>query len=1232
MAQPLRILFVEDLPSDKELAERQLRDAGIALVSERVETQDDFIEALERFKPDLVISDYALPEFDGMMALKLTQELRPDLPLILLTGSMNEDTAVACMKAGAADYVIKEHIHRLPFAVLEAIRHQHARLEKLQADQQLRDSEARFRAVFHNNHAVMLLIDPTSGQVVDANPAACAFYGYTMEELLQKYIFEINTLTPEQVKAEMERAAAQQRRHFEFRHRLASGEIREVEVFSGPIEHNQRLLLYSIVHDVTRRKEAEEALNARNRDLTQLNQLALELAEVNSPQSTYELIARWLKAACGAVFTSFCLYHPIQKALVLRHAEFDPGIYDEMTRILGLTDLSQLSLPLDPQQYQDLLSEPVTYYTSFHTITLGLVPEISSQQATQQLHIDRFLNIAYFFEGHLLGTSVAALREDTPNPSPDLVQSFVQMVSVTLRRIQAEEDLQRSELSLKKAQAVAHVGSWTWTIPENRLQWSDEMYRIFGIDRASFNGDLGEVIARAIHPDDVASVERANRMVIEQGVPMPLEYRVVHPDGTVRTVWAEAGELTFDHQGKPEVLTGIVQDITERRRASQQIELQAAALNAAANAIVITNRDGSIEWVNPAFTRHTGYSEDEVIGLTPRLLKSGAQPPQVYQELWQTILAGKVWRGELLNRRKDGSLYYEENTITPITDPKGQITHFIGVKIDVSARKQVEEALLRKSLLQERIAALGRALSATLDLPQIFRTAEQGLKTMIDCPNFSITLYDAENQVLTAAYFVSDGVEIDVATLPPLRFNPNQSISGRSAAIAARTPIIVNDLAQRSKSGRGIMVGEGSEPQSAIYVPMLAADQVIGLLDLQSYQAHIYTPEDGEWLSVVANQVGLAIQNARLFAQTRRRVSELQALHNIHQAITADKDPQVVYNKILAQVMTQPHVDAVRLYLYQPKERLLAFWTGRGFSSDTQHPPRLLLGEGLAGQAALEKRPLRLFHSDNQAPGAIYDTDWQREGFAAYLGLPLITQGEVRGVLEVFTRQPASVDSEWVSFMQSIAQQFAIAVDNNQLLQNLLQSNQDLVQAYNATIAGWSQAMDLRDRETEGHTERVTQMTLRIAAALGLGDDKREHIIRGALLHDIGKLGVPDAILHKPGPLTDEEWRIMKTHSVLAYEMLSPIEYLQPALAIPYCHHERWDGSGYPRGLKGQQIPLEARIFALVDVYDALTSDRPYRTAWSQQEALAHIEKQSGKHFDPKIVAAFLSLMKNQKL
>ncbi|MFN3492513.1 MAG: HD-GYP domain-containing protein, partial [Anaerolineales bacterium] len=240
---------------------------------------------------------------------------------------------------------------------------------------------------------------------------------------------------------------------------------------------------------------------------------------------------------------------------------------------------------------------------------------------------------------------------------------------------------------------------------------------------------------------------------------------------------------------------------------------------------------------------------------------------------------------------------------------------------------------------------------------------------------------------------------------------------------------------------------------------------------------------------------------------------------------------------------------------------------------------------------------------------------------------PLITKGELKGVFEVFSRSTLRPSQDWINFFETLAGQAAIAIDNVSLFENLERSNFELTLAYDKTIEGWSKALDLRDRETEGHTRRVTDLTLKLAQQLGLSRHEIINIRRGALLHDIGKIGIPDHILLKPGKLTEDEWVIMHQHPQYAYDMLASVEYLRPALEIPYCHHEKWDGTGYPRGLKGEEIPISARIFAVADVWDALTSHRPYRLAWSKEKALEYIKSQAGNHFDPQIVKAFLEII-----
>ncbi|MFA4916418.1 MAG: HD domain-containing phosphohydrolase [Syntrophales bacterium] len=346
-------------------------------------------------------------------------------------------------------------------------------------------------------------------------------------------------------------------------------------------------------------------------------------------------------------------------------------------------------------------------------------------------------------------------------------------------------------------------------------------------------------------------------------------------------------------------------------------------------------------------------------------------------------------------------------------------------------------------------------------------------------------------------------------------------------------------------------------------------------------------------------------------------------------AITSSFDIHVIFSVFLKQAIDCLGADAADVLLLDSQTyNRLTFVAGYGFRTSALRYTNVPLGAGYAGRAAQERKTICIPDLQEGSRDLLKQSpQLSNENFVTYYGAPLIAKGHVVGVLEIFNRKPLEPDQEWLDFLESLATQAAIAIDNAKLFDDLQKSNLDLLQAYDNTLEGWSNALDLRDKETEGHSQRVTEMTLRLARQMGIRDSELVHVRRGALLHDIGKMGVPDGILLKPGALTDEEWEIMRKHPVFAYELLSPISYLRPALEIPYSHHEKWDGTGYPRGLKGEHIPLPARIFSIVDVWDALRSERPYRPAWPEEKAREHIKEQAGKHFDPKVVEAFLELL-----
>jgi len=413
-------------------------------------------------------------------------------------------------------------------------------------------------------------------------------------------------------------------------------------------------------------------------------------------------------------------------------------------------------------------------------------------------------------------------------------------------------------------------------------------------------------------------------------------------------------------------------------------------------------------------------------------------------------------------------------------------------------------------------------------------------------------------------------------------------------------------------------------------VPIRTVRETIGVLFVSVELPRQLQADAVHLLVTLSEMAGNAIRRADLNEQTERQLQRLASLRAVDLAINTILDLRVTLGILIDHIISQLKVDAVNILLINPNTQMLYHAASSGFRSEAFKSTRLYIGDSLAGQAIRTRTTVHIPNlSDSKLLQRVQLLN--EEGFVTYFGVPLIAKGQIKGVLETFHRSSIEPDSEWRSFLETLAGQAAIAIDNSVLFEELQQTNLNLSLAYDATIEGWSKALDLRDQETEGHTLRVTDMTVQLADIMGIGTTDLVHIRRGALLHDIGKMGVPDSILHKAGSLTEEEWAIMRRHPEFAFEMISPITYLRHALDIPYGHHERWDGSGYPRHLPGEQIPLAARIFAVVDVWDALISDRPYRKAFTKAKAADYVRENSGKLFDPRVVDAFLRMIANDQ-
>lgn len=516
----------------------------------------------------------------------------------------------------------------------------------------------------------------------------------------------------------------------------------------------------------------------------------------------------------------------------------------------------------------------------------------------------------------------------------------------------------------------------------------------------------------------------------------------------------------------------------------------------------------------------------------------------------------------------------------------------------------------------ESLRITAESITSSLDIRQVLNAVLDNLSTVISYDSATVFLLEGEHVRLTAARGLAGNEAVISMTFPA-------SNALLKEIWKTRQPLILEDAEYDLRFEKWATV---DNVHGWMGIPLISRGEIIGYITIDSHKVRAYDTHAARLAMTFAHQAAAAIENARLFERSEKQIRQLTVLRDIDTAISASFDLKVTLNVLLTHTLRELRADAALIFLYTASIQALSFYTSAGFGLNYDLPKTpIRLGSGSVGQVALQRKPIHI--PDLPSQPEYKRSHLYNEEFVEYFGIPLVSKGQIQGVLELYMRKRITPSPDWFTFLETLAGQAAIAIDNAELFKNLQRSNQELMLAYDTTLEGWGKALELRDKETQGHTQRVVKMTIALARRLGIEGEPLTHIMRGTLLHDIGKMGIPDQILHKPGPLTEDEWVVMRQHPKYAYDLLSPIPYLRPALDIPYCHHERWNGSGYPRGLQGEEIPLAARIFAVVDIWDALLNERPYREAWSWERVIQYIRSLAGTELDAKIVEIFLQML-----
>ncbi len=971
--------------------------------------------------------------------------------------------------------------------------------------------EDPLHGLFRNHDAIMLLIEPKSGRILDANLAAEKFYGYELAKIKEMLITEISILPPEQTIAALVRALHEEHNYFVCSHRLANGEIRDVEVRASPIVIDGQSVLLSIVNDITAYKKAEAA-------------------QRQSAEQYRLLFNRMLDG----------VYRSTHEG---KFVDVNPA----MVKMFGYASKEEM-LNIDVKK--ELYFAPEE--RGSHVLDTG-------QEETEVYRLRRKDGSEIWVEDH--GSYV---HDEYGN-------------------IIYHEGIMRDVSERKRAQSL-----WNKYTEQQQVMYRASRQLNAASDKQHIYEVAYEVISQLISCDTIyiSSFERRTNMI------------------SLECGWHDGARV--DVNKYPAI------PLEPEGKGTQSEAIRAA------KPLLLNNFQERLKNANTIYIFDDEGNQVENIPEDGDIPRSALVAPMIVERQVVGVIQVFNYR---LNAYSESDLDLLNAFASQIAVALINLDLFQRVQQENRERKQAENSLRARTRELETLFVISSRINFVQTESEIFPQILEELARAVDADTIAIFLLEPDQ---TQFSMVSASGEF--APYVGYKFGVDEGASG--AIFKSRQLYQTDDLANDPLRVENIKGNKKLGP--AVFTPILSGEHLIGVLlaaRKKGSQTLSFTTEVMRLIIAASELLGNAVNRVRLHAETLRRLDRLQTLRAVDQAIASSLDLRVTLNILLKHTLAQLQVDAADVFLFHPHQQNLQYAAAQGFRTSLIERAEIRLNDDFAGRCVMERRMIQIFDPAQTSKNPPFARLWTEEKFFNYVCAPLIAKGEIKGVMEVYSRAALNPDDEWREFLDTLAGQAAIAIDNAQMFENLQSANVELAVAYDATIEGWSRALDLRDKETEGHTQRVTELTVQLAQFMGVSDKELLHIRRGALLHDIGKMGIPDRILLKAGALTPKEWTIMRSHPILAFEMLQPINYLQRALDIPYLHHERWNGSGYPRGLKGEAIPLAARIFAVVDVYDALTSSRPYRKAWTKKKTLAYIQKRSGAEFDANVVDAFLKMI-----
>ncbi len=749
------------------------------------------------------------------------------------------------------------------------------------------------------------------------------------------------------------------------------------------------------------------------------------------------------------------------------------------------------------------------------------------------------------------------------------------------------------------------------------IEWNPAQEAITGLESGAVLGrPFWEVMHELLPPeskysttvDDLRAWLREKLVALQAGDEphTHLERDIFRPDR--HTAFVE-GTFFLIRADRGFMLGLICRDVTSRRQADEALrerhEMSQTILNAYPDMAVLLDVTGRVLAVNDPFAASVGVPAQEIVGSNLYRLLQPQEAARVRQQgMYEAILSGLPAVREMT---QNGRWY--SDTFFPISNGNGTVARVALFTRDVTDSRQREREL-------EAVASISSALRAALTRDEVYPIILDQIETLLDADGIGLVLRDPE----------TGDVQVEQArgvwsSLNHMHYPPDQATRG--PILILKEPYLNNEI---ETSLHMFQTRPYTGLKATACVPLEIEGNIIGSLWI-GRKTEI-NQDDVRILSALAHTTANAIHRVSLYEQTREYADQLALGSETGRELGETLSLSEIYPRLSQSIYRMlPSLARILITRFDPETQEIVYVYGLQDSRplDVSVMPRLPLrspdecdqSRAIHTRQPFVKNDCKLYLNGPSSPPVL-----------STLIVPLVVKGEALGALQLESYTSRRFGKPEVQLLTLIGNTAAIAIQNGLLFENLQQSHENLTLAYETTLEGWARALDLRDHGTHDHTHRVVDLAVGLGRRLGMNDAELTNLRRGAQLHDIGKMGVPDSILLKPGPLTEEEWKVMRLHPVYAYEMLYPVPEFRKILDIPYCHHEKWDGTGYPRELSREEIPLPARIFSIVDVWDALCSDRPYRNAWPEEKVISYLKSQAGRQFDPQVVTEFLEMVK----